>query len=107
MISPNDTISKFPHSAMYRRNTIHWYSDGSRGFVEYRYKVEVIGKTEKSYKIKFNNRESWVRKDKIQFIYLTDGDYCELRDRRIPPLGCKTCFEKCALRMTNMPYSYK
>lgn len=101
---PNDLIPKLPHVAMYRRSQLRW-NNGTKYFVSLTYKVEVIDKTDKSYKIKYvtSGRESWVRKDKIKFMYLIDKDYCELRGRKIPPLGCKICYEKCALRMTDTP----
>lgn len=101
---PNDLIPKLPHVATYRRSQLRW-NNGAKYFVSVTYKVEVIDKTDKSYKIRYatNGRESWVRKDKIKFMYLIDKDYCELRGRRIPPLGCKICYEKCALRMTDTP----
>lgn len=94
-----------PHFAMYRRSELRWNDNGTKYFVQSTHKVEVIDKTEKSYKIRYttNRRESWVRRSKIKFIYLIDKDYCELRGRRIPPSGCKVCYEKCALRMTDMP----
>ena len=102
---PNDLIPRLPHLAIYRRSELRWNDNGTKYFVQFNHKVEVIDKTEKSYKIRYTTggKESWVRRDKIKFIYLIDKDYCELRCRRIPPLGCKVCYEKCALRMTNMP----
>ena len=108
MNSPNNLTPRLPHCAMYRCSELRWNANGTKYFVPSSYKVDVISKTEKSYKIRYtaSGRESWVRKDKIEFIYLIDKDYCELRGRRIPPLGCKACYENCALRMTDMPSSY-
>ena len=102
---PNNPTPRLPHLATYRRSELHWNCNGTKYFVQSNHKVEVIDKTEKSYKIRYatSGRESWVRRDKIKFIYLIDKDYCELKGRRIPPLGCKICYEKCALRMTDMP----
>ena len=102
---PNDLTLRLPQFAMYRRSELRWNDNGTKYFVQSTHKVEVIDKTEKSYKIRYttSSRESWVRRDKIKFIYLIDKDYCELRGRRIPPLGCKICYEKCALRMMDMP----
>ena len=101
----NAPTPKLPHFAIYRRSELRWNDNGTKYFVQFTHKVEVIDKTEKSYKIKYttSGKESWVRKNKIKFIYLIDKDYCELRGRRIPPLGCKVCYEKCALRMTDVP----
>ena len=108
MYLTNDPTPRLPHFAMYRRSELCWNDNGTKYFVPYMHKVEVIDKTEKSYKIKYatSGRESWVRRNKIKFIYLIDKDYCELRGRRIPPLGCRMCYEKCAYRMTDMPSSY-
>lgn len=101
----NDLTPKLPHFATYRRSELRWNDNGTKYFVQFNHKVEVIDKTEKSYKIRYTTggRESWVRRDKIKFIYLIDKDYCELRGRRIPSSGCRVCYEKCALRMTDMP----
>ena len=101
----NDLTPRLPHLATYRRSQLRWNDNGTRYFHSVTYKVEVIDKTEKSYKIRYitSGREIWVRRDKIKFIYLIDKDYCELRGRRIPTSGCKVCYEKCALRMTDMP----
>lgn len=102
---PNDTTPRLPHFATYRCSKLRWNDNGTKYFVQFNYNVEVIDKTEKSYKIRYttSGRESWVRRDKIKFMYLIDKDYCELRGRRIPPSGCMVCYEKCALRMTDMP----
>ena len=102
----NDPTPILPHLATYRRSQLRWNDNGTKYFIPFTYKVEVIDKTDKSYKIRFDGKESWVRRDKIKFIYLIDRDYCELKGRRIPPSGCKICYEKCAFRMTNMPSSY-
>lgn len=101
----NDPTPRLPYFAMYRRSKLRWNDNGTKYFVQFTYKVEVIDKTEKSYKIRYttSGRESWVRRDKIKFIYLIDKDYCELKGRRIPPSGCKVCYEKCALRMMDAP----
>ena len=101
----NDPTPRLPHLATYRRSELRWNNNGTKYFVPFNHKVEVIDETEKSYKIRYinSNREIWVRKDKIRFIYLIDKDYCELKGRRIPTLGCRICYERCALKMTDAP----
>lgn len=96
-----------PISAIYRRQMICWDNNGTKYFVPIEYDVKVIAETEKSYRIRYNNnRETWVGKNKISFVYLTDKDYCEKKQRRIYPLSCRICYERCALRGKDYPLSY-
>ena len=88
---------QLPISAIYRRQMIRWNNNGTKYFVPIEERVTVVAETEKSYQIKFeNNRLSWVGKK----------DYCEKKQRRMYPLSCRICYERCALRGKDYPLSY-
>lgn len=96
-----------PISAIYRRQMIRWNNNGTKYFVPIECDVKVIAETEKSYRIRYNNnRETWVGKNKVSFVYLRDKDYCEKKQRRMYPLSCRICYERCALRGKDYPLSY-
>lgn len=106
----NNNVISFPHEAVYLHKIMRWGVSGTKVFDYVSDKVMVIGESEKSYKIQFqsgpnefNGRETFVRKNKINFNYLINKDYCLKKQRNIPSLACKICYEKCALRLTNMP----
>ena len=98
---------QLPISAIYRRQMIRWNNNGTKYFVPIEERVTVVAETEKSYQIKFeNNRLSWVGKKKISFVYLKDGDWCSKKQRRMYPLSCRICYERCALRGKDYPLGY-
>lgn len=98
---------QLPISAIYRRQMIQWNSNGTKYFVPIECDVKVIAETEKSYRIRYkNNRETWVGKKKITFVYLKDKDWCEKKQKRIYPLSCRICYERCAMRGKDYPLSY-
>ena len=95
-----------PCNAVYYRKEIRWNDNGTKYFVPFAIDVVVIAETEKSFKIKLGERESWVGKNKIRFSYLKDQDYCSKKQRRMPACACRICYEYCALRGKDMPRSY-
>lgn len=86
---------------------MQWDALGKKYFVTYSCRVEVIGESEKSYKIRYEgtSKESWVRKKQIEFNYLS-GDFCLKRNRALMPLACRICTERCAVRGKDLPARY-
>lgn len=100
------TTPSLPHAAIYRRNILHWNNNGTKFFTQIEVDVDVIAETEKSFQIRYkNNRLSWVGKNKVKFVYLSDRDFCGKKQRRMPPLACRICHENCALRNKDYPQS--
>ena len=99
---------QLPIPAIYRRQMIRWNDNGTKYFVPIEERVTVVAETEKSYQIKYdsNNKLSWVGKNKIKFVYLRDKDYCEKKQKRMWPMSCRICYEKCGLRGKDYPLSY-
>lgn len=92
-----------PHKAVYSKGVLKWDAHGRKVLEVFPHDVMVVGETEKSYKIQFYGREMFARKRNVKFNFLTDGDYCEAKQKRIPIAGCIVCNSNCALSGGDFP----
>ena len=94
----------FPLPGIYLKKILFWNRNGDKEFQLKEISVQIIGQTDKSFKIRYNStaKESWVRKRKILLNYLK-RDFCTLKQRHVPLNSCQICHERCALRGQSYP----
>ena len=92
-----------PHRAVYSKGVLKWDAHGRKVFEVFPYDVMVVAETDKSYKIQLYGREMFARKGNVKFNFLTNGDYCEVKQKRIPIAGCIVCCKNCALSGKDFP----
>ena len=92
-----------PHKAVYSKGVLKWDAHGRKVLEVFPYDVMVVAETEKSYKIQLHGREMFARKRNVKFNFLTNGDYCEAKQKRIPIAGCVICYKDCALSGKDFP----
>jgi len=97
-----------PYNAIYLRKYSYWLY-GRRMFAVNELNVQVIGETDKSYRIRYLNKddslnsESWVKKSKIRFKYLQDGGFCDFKQSYVPNFTCWYCRVFCAMVGKDLP----
>ena len=92
-----------PHKAVYSKKVLKWDACGRKVFEVFPYDVMVVAETKKSYKIKLQGREMFARKGSVKFNFLTNKDYCEVKQKHIPIAGCAICCNDCALSGKDFP----
>ena len=97
------SVPDLPHDAIYMRSFLN-YRYGVKFFDMMPCRVVVVGESAKSFRILFEGRETWVRKQKIKFTYLDEkSGFCELRQKYIPRNGCRICYKNCFFSKREAP----
>lgn len=97
------SVPQLPHNAIYFRSVMV-YQYGDRYFDRMPFRVVVVGESAKSFRILYEGRETWVRKQKIKFNYLDEqSGFCELRQKYIPRHGCRICHNDCFFSKREAP----
>lgn len=97
------SVPDLPHNAIYMRSFLY-YRNGVKFFDKEFIRVVVVGESEKSFRILFGGRETWVRKQRIKFTYLDEQNgFCKLRQEYIPRSGCCMCYKDCFFSKRKAP----
>lgn len=97
------SVPDLPHDAIYMRSFLN-YRCGVKFFDRMPCRVVVVGESAKSFRIRYEGRETWVRKQKIKFTYLDEkSGFCELRQKYIPRNGCRICYKDCFFSKREAP----
>lgn len=97
------SVPDLPHNAIYMRSFLN-YRYGVKFFDKVFIRVIVVGESAKSFRIRYEGRETWVRKQKIKFNYLDEQNgFCKLRQEYIPRHGCRICYKDCFFSKREAP----
>ena len=97
------SVPDLPHDAIYMRSFLNDRC-GVKVFDMMPCRVVVVGESAKSFRIIFEGRETWVRKQRIKFTYLDEkrgggGG----RQKYIPRNGCRICYNDCFFSKIEAP----
>lgn len=98
------SVPDLPHNAIYFRSIMVYRYGGDKYFDRMPCRVVVVGESAKSFRILYEGRETWVRKQKIKFTYLDEQNgFCKLRQEYIPRHGCRICYKDCFFSKREAP----